>query len=103
MKLRAIGCLFVVVCVAVAVAGCGSHSSGSPVAGSSPTAVAASASSSSGSVPMAKSQIACGFNFCLAVKNDGSLWAWGGNGAGQLGLGDSASRAVPTRVTGWQQ
>jgi alpha-tubulin suppressor-like RCC1 family protein len=34
----------------------------------------------------------------LALKTDGSLWAWGSNGKGQLGLGDSIERHAPVRV-----
>lgn len=34
----------------------------------------------------------------FALKRDGSLWAWGGNGQGALGVGDTADRLVPTRV-----
>ena len=34
----------------------------------------------------------------VAVKTDGSLWAWGGNGEGQLGDGTTESKYVPTRV-----
>lgn len=37
----------------------------------------------------------------LAIKTDGSLWAWGAGGSGQLGIGISGSgafRNVPTRV-----
>jgi alpha-tubulin suppressor-like RCC1 family protein len=45
--------------------------------------------------------IACGFGYSLALKNDGSLWAWGLNNLGQLGLGDHRTRDVPTRVPGW--
>jgi trimeric autotransporter adhesin len=33
-----------------------------------------------------------------ALKRDGSLWAWGGNGDGQLGLGEGGDYWVPTRV-----
>lgn len=39
-----------------------------------------------------------GDNFVLAVRTDGSLWAWGANSRGQLGLGDILPRPVPTRV-----
>jgi alpha-tubulin suppressor-like RCC1 family protein len=34
----------------------------------------------------------------LAIKGDGSLWAWGWNMKGQLGGGDRENRTVPTRV-----
>jgi alpha-tubulin suppressor-like RCC1 family protein len=36
----------------------------------------------------------------LAVKSDGSLWAWGNNDSGQLGDGTTASRALPAAVPG---
>ncbi|MBI1845243.1 MAG: RCC1 repeat-containing protein, partial [Actinobacteria bacterium] len=41
----------------------------------------------------------------LAVKVDGTLWTWGGNGAGQLGDGTTTDRALPTQVgsgTDWK-
>jgi|GEM_PF-2862483 len=34
----------------------------------------------------------------LALKGDGSLWAWGWNDNGQLGLGDNTDRKTPTQV-----
>jgi alpha-tubulin suppressor-like RCC1 family protein len=34
----------------------------------------------------------------LAIKRGGTLWAWGLNRFGQLGLGDTTDRHVPTRV-----
>ncbi|MBI5777889.1 MAG: putative Ig domain-containing protein [Planctomycetes bacterium] len=34
----------------------------------------------------------------MGIKNDGSLWAWGDNADGQLGLNDTVSRTVPTQV-----
>ena len=39
-----------------------------------------------------------------AVKNDGTLWSWGYNSQGQLGLGDTVHRSSPTQVgtlTNW--
>jgi uncharacterized protein (TIGR03118 family) len=34
-----------------------------------------------------------------AITDDGALYAWGQNSNGQLGLGDTTSRLVPTQVT----
>ena len=45
-----------------------------------------------------KSLIAAGLNHTVAIQRDGSLWAWGDNSVGQLGLGDVADRNTPTRV-----
>ncbi len=42
----------------------------------------------------------------LAIAPDGSLWAWGANTTGQLGLGDTVDRNTPTQVgsdTDWAQ
>ena len=36
----------------------------------------------------------------LALKQDGTLWAWGFNQFGQLGLGDTSDRHTPTQVGG---
>ncbi|MXN93182.1 T9SS type A sorting domain-containing protein [Flavobacterium sp. Sd200] len=50
--------------------------------------------------------ISAGYNHTAAIKTDGSLWVWGSNQMGQLGLGSNVtSIAVPTRVgnaTNWQ-
>ena len=40
----------------------------------------------------------------FALKDDGTLWAWGYNGYGELGLGDTDTRQTPAQVpghTGW--
>ncbi len=34
----------------------------------------------------------------LAIQKDGSLWAWGDNSYGVLGLGDSTNRNSPVQV-----
>lgn len=36
----------------------------------------------------------------LALKNDGTVWAWGENGAGRLGDGTTTDRNKPVKVTG---
>jgi len=36
----------------------------------------------------------------LAVKSDGTVWAWGANGNGQLGDGSTSERRTPTQVAG---
>ncbi|OYU79965.1 MAG: hypothetical protein CFE23_11270, partial [Flavobacterium sp. BFFFF1] len=41
---------------------------------------------------------AAGYQTGGALKPDGSLWTWGYNAAGQLGLGDVTNRTVPVRV-----
>ena len=34
----------------------------------------------------------------IAIKTDGTLWAWGENGFGQLGLGNVTDRSTPVQV-----
>ena len=49
--------------------------------------------------------ISAGGYHTLALKSDGTLWAWGNNSSGQLGLGDTTNRNTPTQVgsdTHWQ-
>jgi alpha-tubulin suppressor-like RCC1 family protein len=44
--------------------------------------------------------------FCFAIKTDGTLWAWGSNGQGQLGIGNTTSYSSPVQVgslTNWLQ
>ena len=36
--------------------------------------------------------------FFSAIKTDGTLWSWGSNGYGQLGLGDGNGRSSPVQV-----
>ncbi len=43
---------------------------------------------------------------CLAIKTNGTLWAWGSNSLGKLGLGDTTDRSSPVQVgalTDWKQ
>ncbi|MGY6216761.1 RCC1 domain-containing protein [Methylolobus aquaticus] len=46
------------------------------------------------------SRIAMGSQHSVATKHDGTLWAWGGNFSGQLGLGDEDDRLTPVQVPG---
>ena len=51
-------------------------------------------------------QVSCGNSYTIAIKTDGSLWGWGNNGAGPLGIGNTQSRSIPTQVgidTDWKQ
>src|SRR5689334_2116718 len=45
-------------------------------------------------------KIAAGCEYSLAVRSDGTVWAWGANPVGELGTGGTASSAVPVQVTG---
>jgi alpha-tubulin suppressor-like RCC1 family protein len=42
--------------------------------------------------------IATANSHTIGIKNDGSLWTWGLNTSGQLGIGDAATRSSPTAV-----
>jgi alpha-tubulin suppressor-like RCC1 family protein len=42
--------------------------------------------------------IAGGSRYSLALKDDGTVWAWGDNSFGQLGAGTNANRSTPVPV-----
>ena len=44
------------------------------------------------------SAVSAGFNGSSAVKTDGTLWVWGNNSNGQLGLGDVIFRSSPEQA-----
>ena len=44
-------------------------------------------------------QIAAGNGHGLALRRDGTVWAWGPNGSGQLGNGTTTNSNVPVQVT----
>ncbi len=42
----------------------------------------------------------------FAIKTNGTLWSWGGNSAGQLGIGNTQAQTLPVQVgtdTDWKQ
>ena len=43
-------------------------------------------------------RITAGEYYSAAIRPDGTLWAWGGNDQGQVGMGDSTNRLVPAAV-----
>ncbi|TXD37900.1 hypothetical protein FRC96_08020 [Lujinxingia vulgaris] len=43
-------------------------------------------------------EVSAGANHSCGILDDGSLWCWGNNSSGELGVGDSNQRNVPTRV-----
>jgi len=51
--------------------------------------------------------VACGDVHTIAIKTDGSLWIWGGNGQGQLGTDNFTSRSTPVTTfaggNNWKQ
>jgi len=48
--------------------------------------------------------VSAGWSYTMAIREDGSLWAWGRNAFGQLGDGTTAYRLAPVRIgtaTNW--
>ena len=48
--------------------------------------------------PFLARQVSAGSGYTVAIKKDGSLWAWGDNEYGQLGDGTNESKNTPTRI-----
>jgi alpha-tubulin suppressor-like RCC1 family protein len=51
-------------------------------------------------------EVSVGTGFMLSIKTDGTLWAWGSNGSGQLGIGNQVSYSSPVQIgalTSWKQ
>ena len=47
---------------------------------------------------VAMPKIVNGSNFSIALRADGTVWSWGLNSSGQLGLGDTSTRYKPTKL-----
>ena len=51
-------------------------------------------------------QVACGRYHTSSIKNDGTLWSWGHNGLGSLGINDIVHRSSPIQTvsggTNWK-
>ena len=45
-------------------------------------------------------QVAAGLAHTVALKSDGTVWAWGSNYYGQLGDGTTTDRLTPVQVSG---
>ena len=52
-------------------------------------------------------QVAAGYKHCAAIKTDGTLWNWGINAQGQLGIDNTTTRSTPVTTfvggTNWKQ
>ncbi|CAB4124384.1 Regulator of chromosome condensation (RCC1) repeat [uncultured Caudovirales phage] len=52
-------------------------------------------------------QVSSGRKYTSATKTDGTLWSWGRNNSGQLGVGNTLNRSSPTTISGggttWRQ
>ncbi len=46
--------------------------------------------------------ISAGYNFCLALETNGDVWAWGGNGKGQLGQPATETISTPAKIAALQ-
>ncbi|XP_043461516.1 RCC1 and BTB domain-containing protein 1-like isoform X1 [Leptopilina heterotoma] len=44
-------------------------------------------------------KVVCGYSHTLALSDEGTLYSWGGNSYGQLGLGNKANSCSPVKIT----
>ena len=42
--------------------------------------------------------VKCGSRYTIALKTDGTLWTWGRNNTGQLGIGTTVNKFEPTQM-----
>jgi len=50
---------------------------------------------------MPATAIAAGALHSLALRSDGTVWAWGRNRSGELGDGTTTDRLTPVQVSGF--
>lgn len=43
-------------------------------------------------------KVSLGYYHAVAIRSDGTLWSWGENSYGQLGLGDNTNRTAPVQI-----
>ncbi|MGD0658739.1 MAG: CFI-box-CTERM domain-containing protein [Syntrophorhabdales bacterium] len=43
--------------------------------------------------------VAAGSNFAAGIESDGTLWAWGDNASGQLGIGPGGTSGIPIQIS----
>jgi alpha-tubulin suppressor-like RCC1 family protein len=67
---------------------------------SRPIRVLAPAGAAGGPFMTGAIQVAAGWYHSLALREDGTVWAWGRNSEGQVGDGSRTSRLRPVRVVG---
>ena len=51
-------------------------------------------------------KVSSGYIHSVGLKTDGTLWAWGNNSYGQLGIGSAGSKSTPTQIgtaNDWQK
>ncbi len=66
--------------------------------GGADRATPSAASAATDSTPLRFASITAGRQFTCALDAQGDAWCWGSNRYGQLGLGDTLDRFVPTRL-----
>lgn len=79
------------------------HITGSSAGQTAPTSLSPQQLQSAGMSMGQRQQLALGYFHSAAIKDDGSLWAWGNNDFGQLGDGSRTKRATPVQIgTGYR-
>ena len=76
----------------------GATLSGSTLSATAAGTVIVTATITNGADSDSINTIAAGYSHTLALKSDGSLWAWGNNNHGQLGDGTGTNKNTPVRV-----